>query len=138
MTRAMPLWLLVGLQGVVSAASLVVEIVAGRMLAPHVGMSLYTWTAVIAVVLAGFSVGHWWGGRLAGKPAASALAWTGGALLAAAVTTSGAVFVLPAVAGPVLPALPIPSGPSRHSPHLRSSCPPSSPGSLPRCWPRSR
>jgi hypothetical protein len=68
MTRAMPLWLLVGLQGVVSAASLVVEIVAGRMLAPHVGMSLYTWTAVIAVVLAGFSVGHWWGGRLAGKP----------------------------------------------------------------------
>jgi hypothetical protein len=102
MTRAMPLWLLVGLQGVVSAASLVVEIVAGRMLAPHVGMSLYTWTAVIAVVLAGFSVGHWWGGRLAGKPAASALAWTGGALLAAAVTTSGAVFVLPVVAGPVL------------------------------------
>jgi spermidine synthase len=102
MTRAMPLWLLVGLQGLVSAASLVVEIVAGRMLAPHVGMSLYTWTAVIAVVLAGFSVGHWWGGRLAGKPPASALAWTGGALLAAAVTTSGAIFVLPAVAGPVL------------------------------------
>jgi hypothetical protein len=58
-----------GLQGVVSAASLVVEIVAGRMLAPHVGMSLYTWTAVIAVVLAGFSVGHWWGGRLANRPA---------------------------------------------------------------------
>jgi MFS family permease len=102
MTRATPLWLLVALQGVVSAASLVVEIVAGRMLAPHVGMSLYTWTAVIAVVLAGFSVGHWWGGRLAGKPVAAALTWTGGALLAAAVTTSGAVFVLPAVAGPVL------------------------------------
>jgi hypothetical protein len=57
-TRIPPLWLLVFLQTVVSAASLVVEIVAGRMLAPYVSMSLYTWTAVIAVVLAGFSVGH--------------------------------------------------------------------------------
>lgn len=50
--------LLLILQIVVSAASLVVEIVAGRMLAPYVGMSLYTWTSVIAVVLAGFSAGH--------------------------------------------------------------------------------
>ncbi|WP_369426809.1 fused MFS/spermidine synthase, partial [Profundicola chukchiensis] len=48
-----PLWLLILLQGAVSAASLVVEIVAGRTLAPYVGMSLYTWTSVIAVVLAG-------------------------------------------------------------------------------------
>jgi MFS family permease len=92
----------------VSAASLVVEIVAGRMLAPHVGMSLYTWTAVIAVVLAGFSAGHWWGGRLAEKPADVALRWTGGAMLAGAVTTAGAVLLLPAVAGPVLDALPQP------------------------------
>jgi MFS family permease len=47
-----------------SAGGLVLEIVAGRMIAPYVGMSLYTWTAVIAVVLAGFSVGHWIGGLL--------------------------------------------------------------------------
>ncbi|WP_316012957.1 fused MFS/spermidine synthase [Roseobacter sp. HKCCA0434] len=100
-----PVWLLVGAQGVVSAASLVVEIVAGRMLAPHVGMSLYTWTAIIAVVLAGFSVGHWWGGRLAEKTPAAALRWTGGALLAAAITTAGAVPLLPLVAGPVLGAI---------------------------------
>ena len=59
------LWLLVAIQATVAAASLVVEIVAGRMLAPYVGMSLYTWTSVIAVVLAGFSAGHWVGGRLA-------------------------------------------------------------------------
>jgi len=102
MTRPTPLWLLVILQGGISAASLVVEIVAGRMLAPHVGMSLYTWTAVIAVVLAGFSAGHWWGGRLAEKPAPTALAWTGGAILAAALTTAGAVLILPVAAGPVL------------------------------------
>lgn len=48
-----------------SAGGLILEIVAGRMIAPYVGMSLYTWTAVIAVVLAGFSIGHWIGGRLA-------------------------------------------------------------------------
>ena len=102
MTRPTPLWLLVVLQGGISAASLVVEIVAGRMLAPHVGMSLYTWTAVIAVVLAGFSAGHWWGGRLAALPANRALAWTGGAILAAAATTAAAVLILPLVAGPVL------------------------------------
>ena len=46
----------------VSAAALVVEIAAGRLLAPYVGMSLYTWTAIIAVVLAGLSAGHWLGG----------------------------------------------------------------------------
>ncbi|MCA0869958.1 fused MFS/spermidine synthase [Seohaeicola saemankumensis] len=105
MTRVIPLWLLVSAQAVISAASLVVEIVAGRMLAPHVGMSLYTWTAVIAVVLAGFSAGHWWGGRLAEMPAAAALRWTGGALLAGALSTAGAVLILPVVAGPVLEAV---------------------------------
>ena len=102
MTNGFPVWLLVLAQGVISAASLVVEIVAGRMLAPHVGMSLYTWTAVIAVVLAGFSAGHWWGGRLAEKPADASLRWTGGALLAGAVMTAVAVPILPFLAGPVL------------------------------------
>ncbi|MEO0719944.1 MAG: fused MFS/spermidine synthase, partial [Pseudomonadota bacterium] len=29
------------------------EIAAGRLMAPYVGMSLYSWTAIIAVVLAG-------------------------------------------------------------------------------------
>ncbi|MBS0123972.1 fused MFS/spermidine synthase [Thetidibacter halocola] len=100
--RATPLWLLVLVQAAVSAASLVVEIVAGRMLAPYVGMSLYTWTAVIAVVLAGFSAGHWWGGVLAERPLRRALAATGWALLGAAVTTALAGQALRLAAGPVL------------------------------------
>src|SRR6056297_1089808 len=83
-------------------AVLMVEIVAGRMLAPYVGMSLYTWTAVIAVVLAGFSAGHWWGGRIAEKPALRALRLTGWALLAAAATTAIAGLLLRASAGPLL------------------------------------
>lgn len=93
------------MQTVVSAASLVVEIVAGRMLAPYVGMSLYTWTAVIAVVLAGFSAGHWWGGLLASKPQAQALRQTGWVLLGAALTTALAVSVLHGIAGPLLAAV---------------------------------
>ena len=82
-----PLFLLIALQVAVSAASLVVEIVAGRMLAPYVGMSLYTWTSVIAVVLIGFSLGHWWGGRVAERPQGDGLVYTGWVVLAAAVTT---------------------------------------------------
>ncbi|MEN8803621.1 MAG: fused MFS/spermidine synthase [Thiogranum sp.] len=97
-----PLSLLVGLQVAVSASSLVVEIVAGRMLAPYVGMSLYTWTSVIAVVLIGFSVGHWWGGRVAEREQSNALVYTGWVVLAAAVTTAGAVLALRLIAGRLL------------------------------------
>jgi len=86
----------------VSASSLVVEIVAGRMLAPYVGMSLYTWTSIIAVVLAGFSVGHWWGGRIAERDTKTALVQTAWLLLAAALTTSAALIILQTIAGPVL------------------------------------
>jgi predicted membrane-bound spermidine synthase len=97
-----PLALLVVLQAAVAAASLVVEILAGRMLAPYLGMSLYTWTAVIAVVLAGFSLGHWVGGRLAEKPVPGALAATAWSLIGAAVTTAGAAFVLRWSAGSII------------------------------------
>ncbi|SHH93011.1 fused MFS/spermidine synthase [Marivita hallyeonensis] len=106
--RAVPLSVLVALQATVSAASMVVEIVAGRMLAPYVGMSLYTWTSVIAVVLAGFSAGHWIGGRLADRPRTNAMRATGWALVAAAVTTALASVALRASAEPVLTLLPSP------------------------------
>ncbi|MEY8839476.1 fused MFS/spermidine synthase [Cribrihabitans sp. XS_ASV171] len=105
MRHPAPLSLLVAAQAAVSAVSLVVEIVAGRMLAPYVGMSLYTWTSVIAVVLAGFSAGHWWGGRLADGPADRALRLTGWIMGAAALSTAGAVILLQAVAGPVMTAV---------------------------------
>ncbi len=100
-----PLWLLIFLQAGISASSLVVEIVAGRMIAPYVGMSLYTWTSIIAVVLAGFSVGHWWGGRIAGLDTGRALRITGWTMIAAAGATAGATLLLRAVAGPVLEVL---------------------------------
>jgi predicted membrane-bound spermidine synthase len=98
------LFLLIGLQALVSAASLVVEIVAGRVLAPYVGMSIYTWTSVIAVVLAGFSAGHWLGGRIAERPVPRALAFTGWTLIAAAVLSGIAVGLMRLLAGPVMTA----------------------------------
>jgi spermidine synthase len=45
-----------------SAFLLVLEILAGRLIAPYVGVSLYTWTAIIGVILAGLSLGNWLGG----------------------------------------------------------------------------
>ena len=47
-----------------SASVMVLEIAAARLLAPYVGMSIYTWTCIIATILAGMSLGHWFGGHL--------------------------------------------------------------------------
>ena len=50
-----------------SLCIMVVELVAGRLIARHVGSSLYTWTSVIGIVLAGIAVGNYIGGRLADR-----------------------------------------------------------------------
>ncbi len=50
-----------------SASTLVIEIVAGRILAPDIGVSLYTWTSIIGVVLAGISLGNYLGGLAADR-----------------------------------------------------------------------
>ena len=74
-----------------SACLLVLEIDAGRILAPSIGTSLYTWTSVIGVVLAGISLGNWLGGRIADKrPGRSILAYV---YLGAAIA-SGLILVL--------------------------------------------
>ena len=57
---------------VASFCTLVIELVAGRVLAPYVGVSLYTWTSIIGVVLAGISAGAYAGGWLADRRASSA------------------------------------------------------------------
>ncbi len=50
-----------------SGCIMILELVAGRIIAPSVGVSLYTWTSVIGVILAGISVGNYIGGRLADR-----------------------------------------------------------------------
>jgi SAM-dependent methyltransferase len=48
-----------------AACVLVLEIAAGRLLAPYVGVSLMTYTGIIGAILAGIALGAWLGGRAA-------------------------------------------------------------------------
>ena len=52
---------------------MVLELTASRLIAKHVGNSLYTWTSVIGVVLAGITIGNFLGGWLADRAAPSKL-----------------------------------------------------------------
>ena len=54
-----------------SAVTLVLEITAGRLIAPYVGVSIYSWTSIIGVVLAGLSLGNWLGGAWADRSRAT-------------------------------------------------------------------
>jgi len=55
---------------------MVIELVASRLVAPRLGVSLYTWTSVIGVMLAGMSLGNLLGGYLADRYASrTTLAW---------------------------------------------------------------
>jgi spermidine synthase len=61
---------------IASFCTLVIELVAGRIMAPYVGVSLYTWTSIIGVVLVGISIGAYLGGRIADRyPRSSTLGW---------------------------------------------------------------
>ena len=56
-----------------SAITLIIEIIAARILAPHIGVSVYTWTSIIGVILAGISFGNWLGGIIADRAALKGL-----------------------------------------------------------------
>src|SRR4030067_757612 len=61
---------------IASFCTLVIEMVAGRIMAPYVGVSLYTWTSIIGVVLAGISIGAYLGGLVADRyPRPVTLGW---------------------------------------------------------------
>ncbi len=83
-----------------SACILIIEIVAGRILAPTIGVSLYTWTSIIGIVLAGISAGNYLGGVIADRfPARSVL---GLILLASGVASIAILPLEQLVSGPVL------------------------------------
>ncbi len=75
-----------------SAFIMTLEIVAARLVAQHLGVSLYTWTAVIGVVLAGISVGNYVGGKLADLYPARALLTT--LFLLASMSSLSVLFVV--------------------------------------------
>ena len=82
-----------------SAILLVLEIVAGRLIAPYVGVSIYSWTSIIGVILAGLSLGNWLGGRWADRGGAET--GVGIVLLLAAIFCIASLMLLTLVA-PVL------------------------------------
>jgi len=50
-----------------STCIMVLELVAARLIAANLGASLYTWTSVIGVILAGISIGNFLGGKIADR-----------------------------------------------------------------------
>lgn len=60
--QALPHGLAVALVTGTSGSVLVLEILAGRLLAPYVGVNLETYTAIIGTILAGIALGAWAGG----------------------------------------------------------------------------
>jgi spermidine synthase len=63
----LPAWAAALLTFLAAASVLVLEIAAGRLLAPFVGVSLTTYTGIIGVILAGIALGAWLGGRAADR-----------------------------------------------------------------------
>jgi hypothetical protein len=62
-----PAWAFYLIVLVASGCTLVLELVAGRILAPFVGVSIHTWTSIIGVVPAGISLGNYLGGVVADR-----------------------------------------------------------------------
>lgn len=87
---------------IAAAGSLVLEIVAGRLLAPYVGMSLYTWTSIIAVVLTGLSLGNWIGGYLAQRDHRACLAGVVWAFALAGLFSLASLLLIRWTSGPIL------------------------------------
>jgi hypothetical protein len=79
---------------VANAALLVLQLVAGRLLAPYIGVSLETWTAVIGVFLTGISLGNYFGGKLADRAANNRVLGT--LLVAGAICTASMLVPLSA------------------------------------------
>lgn len=90
----MRFWTTIGLILMLSAVGLTYEIAAGRVLAPFFGTSLVTWTAVIATVLAGFSLGSALGGLVAERERPAAVRAVRAALVATGVLMALSPMVL--------------------------------------------
>jgi predicted membrane-bound spermidine synthase len=70
-----------------SAGAMALELIASRLVGRYLGSSIYTWSAVIAVILFGMSVGNFLGGKAADRyTATSFLPWL--SLLAAVACCS--------------------------------------------------
>ncbi len=102
---ALPPWLAHLLAFVSSGGVMVIELVAARLLAPFLGVSLYTWTSILGAVLSGMALGNAGGGLVADRwpsPRLPALLFIAGGLATAAILPLAAM-VAPHPAFDLLP-----------------------------------
>jgi len=66
-SRALPDWIAAGVTFLASGSVLVLEVVGLRLIAPYVGITLQTSTAVIGFALAAIAIGAWAGGATADR-----------------------------------------------------------------------
>ena len=64
---SLPLWAAIAIVFTSNTCIMVLELVASRILAPAIGQSLYTWTSIIGIMLAGISLGNWLSGHYADR-----------------------------------------------------------------------
>lgn len=86
MRRSYTLWKANAIAFASSFCVMVIELIASRILAPHIGVSLYTWTSIIGTILAGIAIGNYCGGKIADRRASP--------LTLAAIFSAGALTTL--------------------------------------------
>jgi len=91
------MWLSCLLAFISSFCTLVIELIAGRIMAPYIGVSLYTWTSIIGIVLAGMSAGNFFGGYVADRYASRRT--LGLIFIAGSIATLGILVVTSAIEG---------------------------------------
>ncbi|MFA5413012.1 MAG: fused MFS/spermidine synthase [Patescibacteria group bacterium] len=72
---------------------MVLELVAGRLMAPYLGVSLYTWTSIIGIILAGISLGNYLGGRLADQKLSRQI--LGSTFFLAGISSAAVLYLVP-------------------------------------------
>ncbi len=74
---------------------MVLELVAGRLMAPYLGVSLYTWTSIIGIILAGISLGNYFGGRIADQMLSRRI--LGSTFFMAGISSAAVLYLVPAI-----------------------------------------
>ena len=70
------------------AMTMVLELIAARILSPYVGSSNLIWTTIIGIMLTSMSIGYWFGGKMADKNKENDIKMLSDFLLISAIATS--------------------------------------------------
>ena len=70
------------------ALTMILELIAARILSPYVGSSNLIWTTIIGIMLISMSIGYWFGGKMADKNKENDIKILSNYLLISAIATS--------------------------------------------------